>query len=181
MDHESNDIPITSLPTDPPEGREVNTSPTQTSSPGYSTFHQNPKAFHNNPHLLRREFSPISSFIFLPAIDALSQSLHTSVERVNLTITSYMIVAGVAPAIMGNMADTTGRRPVYLLIIGIYCAANVGLALQTAWVALFVLQNTSPLLMPPKKLSGSRTSSTNSKFGISKSRQFQSLSTTTPP
>ncbi len=51
-----------------------------------------------------------------------------------------MIVAGIAPAVMGDMADMTGRRTVYLLTMGIYCMANVGLALQNTWTALFVLR-----------------------------------------
>lgn len=51
-----------------------------------------------------------------------------------------MIVAGIAPAIIGDMADMTGRRIVYLLTMGVYCAANVGLALQKSWTALFILR-----------------------------------------
>ena len=51
-----------------------------------------------------------------------------------------MIVAGIAPAIIGDMADMTGRRIVYLLTIGLYCVANVGLAVQNSWTALFVLR-----------------------------------------
>lgn len=51
-----------------------------------------------------------------------------------------MIVAGIAPAVIGDMADMTGRRTVYLLTMGIYCMANVGLALQSSWTALFVLR-----------------------------------------
>ncbi|KAF6816896.1 hypothetical protein CMUS01_12199, partial [Colletotrichum musicola] len=38
-------------------------------------------------------FSPLSSFIFFPAISDLSRALDVSVGRINLTITSYMIVA----------------------------------------------------------------------------------------
>jgi len=51
-----------------------------------------------------------------------------------------MIIAGIAPAIIGDMADMTGRRIVYLLTIGLYCAANIGLAVQSSWTALFVLR-----------------------------------------
>ncbi|KAL8838169.1 MAG: hypothetical protein Q9176_005252 [Flavoplaca citrina] len=52
-------------------------------------------------------FSPLSSFIFFPAINALSQSFHVSVQKINLSITSYMIVSGIAPAILGDKADMT--------------------------------------------------------------------------
>ncbi|KAJ5657798.1 Major facilitator superfamily domain general substrate transporter [Penicillium longicatenatum] len=85
-------------------------------------------------------FSPLSSFIFFPAINALSDSLKVSVEKINLTITSYMIVAGLAPAIVGDMADITGRRNVYLLTLFIYVIANIGLAVQNSWIALFLLR-----------------------------------------
>ena len=67
-------------------------------------------------------------------------SLHTSVGKINLTITSYMIVAGIAPAIIGDMSDITGRRTVYLMTMAIYFAANVGLATLSNWTALFLLR-----------------------------------------
>ncbi|KAL8890263.1 MAG: hypothetical protein Q9215_002551 [Flavoplaca cf. flavocitrina] len=85
-------------------------------------------------------FSPLSSFIFFPAINALSQSFHVSVQKINLSITSYMIVSGIAPAILGDKADMTGRRIVYLLTFTIYLMANVGLAVQRTWTALFILR-----------------------------------------
>lgn len=85
-------------------------------------------------------FSPLSSFVFFAAINALSEALHVSVEKINLTITSYMIIAGVAPAFVGDMADMTGRRNVYMLTLFIYVVANVGLALQDKWIALFLLR-----------------------------------------
>ncbi|KAL8833636.1 MAG: hypothetical protein Q9170_004157 [Blastenia crenularia] len=85
-------------------------------------------------------FSPLSSFIFFPTINALAQSLHVSVEKINLTITSYMIISGIAPALIGDIADMTGRRIVYLMTFGIYLVANVGLAVQNSWTALFLLR-----------------------------------------
>ena len=51
-----------------------------------------------------------------------------------------MIVAGVAPSVMGNLADRVGRRVVYLVMMSIYCAANIGLALQSNWIALLTLR-----------------------------------------
>ena len=85
-------------------------------------------------------FSPLSSFIFFPAVTAISRSLHVFIAKINLTITSYMIIAGIAPAFLGDLTDIVGRRVVYLLMMSIYCAANVGLALQNKWTALFVLR-----------------------------------------
>jgi len=85
-------------------------------------------------------FSPLSSFIYYPAITSLSRDLNVSIELINLTITSYMIVSGIAPAIIGDLADITGRRWIYILTLLIYCAADVGLALQRSWPALLVLR-----------------------------------------
>ena len=106
----------------------------------YSHFTKNQKRLIVFLVAFAATFSPLSSFIFFPAISALSESLHVSIEKINLTVTSYMIVAGIAPAVIGDMADFTGRRIVYLLTMGIYCAANIGLAVQKSWLALFLLR-----------------------------------------
>lgn len=85
-------------------------------------------------------YSPLSSFIYYPALTAVANDLHTTLSKVNLTITSYMIVSGVAPMILGSIADQMGRRPVYLLVFSMYVLANVGLALQTSYPALLLLR-----------------------------------------
>ena len=85
-------------------------------------------------------FSGLSSFIYYPAITPLARSLHTSVEAINLSITAYLITSGLAPSIFGDMADQVGRRPISLLALTLYFAANLGLALQHDYVALVVLR-----------------------------------------
>ncbi|EED18835.1 MFS efflux transporter, putative [Talaromyces stipitatus ATCC 10500] len=81
-------------------------------------------------------FSPFSANIYYPAINSIAQDLNVTAAMMNLTITAYMIFQGVAPTFMGNLSDTVGRRPVYLLCFGIYMCANVGLALQRNYWAL---------------------------------------------
>lgn len=85
-------------------------------------------------------FSPLSSFIYYPARDALANDLHVSLNKIDLTITSYMVVSGLIPTLVGGMADKLGRRPVYLVIFTIYVVANVGLAFQKSYPALLVLR-----------------------------------------
>lgn len=41
---------------------------------------------------------------------------------------------------IGDFADKTGRRPAYLICFSIYIVANIGLALQNHYVALFLLR-----------------------------------------
>jgi hypothetical protein len=85
-------------------------------------------------------FSPLSSFIYYPATHALAADLHTSIEAINLSITTYMIVSGITPSILGDAADQIGRRPVYIFAFVVYFAANIGLALQNSYPALLVLR-----------------------------------------
>ena len=85
-------------------------------------------------------FSPLSSYIYFPALTTVAGDLHTTLSNINLTITSYMIVSGVAPTILGSIADQLGRRPVYLVMFFVFVLANVGLALQTSYPALLVLR-----------------------------------------
>lgn len=84
--------------------------------------------------------SPISSFIFYPAITSIAKGIDVPIELVNLTITSYMVVSGVVPALLGNAADNGGRRPVYIAALSVYIVANIGLALQNSFPALLILR-----------------------------------------
>jgi MFS family permease len=85
-------------------------------------------------------FSPMSSFIFYPAITSIADDLGVTVELVNLAITTYMVVSGLVPALLGNAADKFGRRPVYLLALTLYLAANLSLSLQRSYAGLLILR-----------------------------------------
>lgn len=85
-------------------------------------------------------FSTLSSFIYFPAITPLADSLHTTIGKINLSVTSYMIVSAVIPSIVGNAADTSGRRPLFLLTLATYFVANIGLAVQSSFPALLMLR-----------------------------------------
>lgn len=85
-------------------------------------------------------FSPLSSFIYYPAISSIARDLGVTIQLIDLTVTSYMVVSGVTPAIVGDLADKVGRRPVYIFTFLIYVAANLGLALQRSYPASLVLR-----------------------------------------
>lgn len=85
-------------------------------------------------------FSPFSAFIYFPALNAIAQSLSVSLELMNLTITMYLVVQGIVPSIFGDLSDTLGRRPIYLLVFSIYLCASLGLAFQKSYAALLVLR-----------------------------------------
>jgi multidrug resistance protein len=85
-------------------------------------------------------FSPLSGQIYYPVMPTLVTNYHLTTALVNLTITTYMILQGLAPSFMGTFADNGGRRPVYIVAFTIYTAANIGLALQNSFAALLVLR-----------------------------------------
>jgi MFS family permease len=85
-------------------------------------------------------FSTLSSYIYYPALLPLARDLGVTVLLLNLTMTSYLVAAAVAPAFMGDLADQTGRRPVYVLMFSLLIGANVGIALQRSFPALLVLR-----------------------------------------
>lgn len=137
-----------------PPGLRINASPVEeiekheeavpeqipSAEPPYSIFTKQEKLSIVLLVALASVFSPLSSFIYYPALTSVTNDLHTTLSKVNLTITSYMIVSGVAPMILGSVADQLGRRPVYLLMFFVYVLANVGLALQTSYPALLILR-----------------------------------------
>lgn len=106
----------------------------------YSAFSKKQKRWLVFIAALAGMFSPMSSFIFYPAISSVADDLDVTVGLVNLAITTYMVVSGITPAILGNAADKVGRRPMYVLALGLYFVANVGLALQRNFAALLVLR-----------------------------------------
>ncbi|TGJ81277.1 hypothetical protein E0Z10_g7486 [Xylaria hypoxylon] len=85
-------------------------------------------------------FSSLSSFIYFPAIPFIAAELGVSIEKINLTVTAYLIASGIFPSLVGEAADTIGRRPVLIGTLIIYVAANVGLALQSSFGLLFFLR-----------------------------------------
>ncbi|KAI0602216.1 MFS general substrate transporter [Biscogniauxia sp. FL1348] len=85
-------------------------------------------------------FSSVSSFIYFPAIPAVAADLGVGTGRVNLTVTAYLVASGVFPAVAGSAADRLGRRPALLAALTVYLAANVGLAVQSSFAALFALR-----------------------------------------
>jgi Major Facilitator Superfamily len=85
-------------------------------------------------------FSTLSSFIYFPALHLLSETFGVSVAKINLTITSYMAIATIAPTLVGDAADVGGRRLVYVITLSLYIGANIGIALSKSYHALLGLR-----------------------------------------
>ncbi|KAH8881378.1 chloramphenicol resistance protein [Thozetella sp. PMI_491] len=85
-------------------------------------------------------FSTLSSFIYYPAIHLLSETLAVSVDKINLTVTTYMAVATIAPTLIGDTSDVIGRRPVYIVTLALYIAADIAIAMTQSYSALLGLR-----------------------------------------
>ncbi|KAH1556013.1 hypothetical protein KXX57_002011 [Aspergillus fumigatus] len=85
-------------------------------------------------------FSPLSSSIYFPALDTIASSLQVSITKINLTVTTYLLLQGASPMLIAGFSDKVGRRPAYIICFTIYIAANIGLSLQNSYAALMVLR-----------------------------------------
>ncbi|KAI1269295.1 multidrug resistance protein [Xylariaceae sp. FL1019] len=77
--------------------------------------------------------SNLSAFIYLPALEPLSDNFSISIGQINLTLTVYMAVAAIAPILVGDAADVLGRRLVYFTTLGIFLIACIAIALARTY------------------------------------------------
>ncbi|KAJ5110401.1 hypothetical protein N7532_000936 [Penicillium argentinense] len=59
--------------------------------------------------------SPLSSSIYLRALNSLARDMNMSVSLINLTITIYLIFQGLAPSFNGSFFNGYGRRLAYII------------------------------------------------------------------
>lgn len=120
------------------EEQEVAMSPAEASP--YCSFSRKIKVLIIGMVTFSSFISPLSLNIYFPALTPLAKDLDVSVSLINLSITSYQIIQAVAPMFVGDFGDTAGRRPAFIISFMVYCGANVGLAIQTNYIALVLLR-----------------------------------------
>ncbi|KAK5207611.1 hypothetical protein LTR41_006655 [Exophiala xenobiotica] len=141
---ENNSLERTPTEQDVPAQQRLQAQRTTTTAsaagPVHSAFTKNQKRFIVFMASWAGFFSPVSGQIYFPALNPLARDLNVSDSLINLTLTSYMIFQGLAPTFVGDFADAAGRRPAYAICFVVYIVANIGLALQNSYAALFVLR-----------------------------------------
>jgi multidrug resistance protein len=85
-------------------------------------------------------FSPLTTQIYLPAINNIAADLRVSSTQINLTITTYLIFQGLVPMFVGGFSDNKGRRPAYLICFMVYIVANIALAEAKSYAAVLGLR-----------------------------------------
>ncbi len=116
--------------------RTISASP----STPYSIFTSKQKALIIALVSIAATFSAFASNIYFPAIPAIAIDLSVTPELINLTVTSYMILQGLAPSIWGALADVHGRRLTYIITFIIPIGACVGLAETKHYYQLVILR-----------------------------------------
>lgn len=76
--------------------------------------------------------------IYAPAMPAVTQALQTSPHMVQLTVTLFLIAAGLSQLIYGPLSDQWGRRPVLIVGMIIYTLGTIlcTLAPHMSWLLL---------------------------------------------
>lgn len=82
--------------------------------------------------------STLTATIYFPLIPMLSSHFSVSIQAINLTVTLYAVCQAISPPVFASLADCYGRRPILLLLIGIYACASLGLALNRSSYGLLL-------------------------------------------
>ncbi|KAF4343954.1 major facilitator superfamily transporter [Fusarium beomiforme] len=85
-------------------------------------------------------FSGFASNIYFPALPTIADDFNTSIELINLTVTSYLIFQGLAPSIWGPISDVKGRRIAYGCTFVVFFGACIGLAEAKNYTTLVILR-----------------------------------------
>ncbi|CAK7230697.1 hypothetical protein SCUCBS95973_007659 [Sporothrix curviconia] len=85
-------------------------------------------------------FSGLASNIYFPALPTLAADFNVSSELINLTVTTYLVLQGLAPSLWGPVSDARGRRVAYIGTFCVFLGACVGLALAHNYATLVVLR-----------------------------------------
>ncbi|KAJ5645980.1 hypothetical protein N7490_002352 [Penicillium lividum] len=85
-------------------------------------------------------FSGFASNIYFPALPTIAGDMNVSTEKINLTVTSYLIFQGIAPNLWGPISDVKGRRVAYTGTFIIFLGACIGLAEAKNYATLIVLR-----------------------------------------
>ncbi|MBA9077518.1 multidrug effflux MFS transporter [Rufibacter quisquiliarum] len=84
--------------------------------------------------------SPFSIDMYLPGFPAIAQDLNTTIAKIQLSLTAYLIGISVGQLLYGPLLDRFGRKlPLYAGLL-VYVAASVGCAFTTSADGLILMR-----------------------------------------
>ncbi|EPE07466.1 mfs transporter [Ophiostoma piceae UAMH 11346] len=106
----------------------------------YSIFDHRQRALIVFTASVAATFSGFASNIYFPALPTIATDFNVSSELINLTVTAYLVLQGLAPSLWGPISDARGRRVAYIGTFCVFLGACVGLALCQNYASLVVLR-----------------------------------------
>ncbi|KAF2708580.1 major facilitator superfamily transporter multidrug resistance [Pleomassaria siparia CBS 279.74] len=85
-------------------------------------------------------FPGLTANVYLPTLNAVASDFTIGLDRVTLTIMTYFIAQGFASLLWGVLADSLGRRSVYIYSFVIYIIANIVLSFSPNLATLVVFR-----------------------------------------
>ncbi|KAH3679791.1 hypothetical protein WICPIJ_008525 [Wickerhamomyces pijperi] len=126
--------------TDESPGNTTETNKETQDEPPYTIFSNSDKWFILSLCTMAAMLSAIGAPIYYPALVIVQDYYHTSSEMANLAVVFYLLAQGISPTFFAGLADTYGRRPVMIVSLLIFIAANVIIPLVNSFTALLVLR-----------------------------------------
>jgi hypothetical protein len=85
---------------------------------GYSVFTVDQKRWIIVAGSFAAWFFPMRGSIYFPALNKIASDLEVSDSKISITVTTYLIIQGLAPMMIAGYSDNAGRRPAYFLCVG---------------------------------------------------------------
>jgi DHA1 family bicyclomycin/chloramphenicol resistance-like MFS transporter len=80
---------------------------------------------------------PLATSMYLPAFPAMAETFSVGADRIQLTLSAYMIGLAIAQLLCGPLADRFGRKPLLLVGMGLFCLGSVGCMFADSIAVLF--------------------------------------------
>nr|XP_036582855.1 putative dityrosine transporter [Colletotrichum truncatum]KAF6791751.1 putative dityrosine transporter [Colletotrichum truncatum] len=117
------------LPSQPPQSQSTADPEKKAgAAPAYTAFSPWRKRFILTVVTIAGCFGPLAGNIYLPALPVLEKEFHASATAINVSVSVFMLTFAIGPLFWSSFADWKGRRPLYIISIGIYIGANILLA-----------------------------------------------------
>lgn len=73
-------------------------------------------------------FPMLATDMYMPALPSIKDELNTSIELVNLTLSSFFLIISISGLFFGPLSDRFGRKPVIIISLILYVVASLACA-----------------------------------------------------
>ncbi|SFH86906.1 multidrug effflux MFS transporter [Modicisalibacter xianhensis] len=80
---------------------------------------------------------PLATSMYLPAFPAMAETFGVGADRIQMTLSAYMIGLAIAQLLCGPLADRFGRKPLLLGGMALFCLGSVGCMFADSITVLF--------------------------------------------